>query len=192
MRIALIRAGATDYDQQGRVQGTLNIPLCDEGTGEVAQVIDEVRPLGLELLYASGSLAAQQTAEAIAFNLSIKLKHLEKLHNVDQGLWQGMQIEELKRKHPKIYRQWEDLCENVCPPQGETLGEAKDRVQTALKKILKKNGAAMVGVVAPRPLFDLFDVSLTSGECGEPFQVSSAAPGWELLEPVGHAVPSKV
>ncbi len=34
----LIRPGSTDYDQQGRIQGTLDIPLDDQGAEQVQQV----------------------------------------------------------------------------------------------------------------------------------------------------------
>ena len=38
------------------------------------------------------------------------------------GLWQGMAIDEIRRvRQPKVYRQWQDAPECVCPPQGETL-----------------------------------------------------------------------
>ena len=36
VQIVLIRPGSTDYDEQGRIQGTLDIPLNEQGTREVA------------------------------------------------------------------------------------------------------------------------------------------------------------
>ena len=35
VQIVLIRPGSTDYDEQGRIQGTLDIPLNDQGADEV-------------------------------------------------------------------------------------------------------------------------------------------------------------
>ena len=43
LRIILIRPGSTDYDQEGRIQGTLDIPLNERGSAEVARVIEELR-----------------------------------------------------------------------------------------------------------------------------------------------------
>ena len=39
-KILLIRPGVTEYDQQGRVQGTLDIPLCEDGRREVEAMIE--------------------------------------------------------------------------------------------------------------------------------------------------------
>ena len=40
-QILLIRPGTTEYDQQGRVQGTLDIPLCEDGRQEVEAMVGE-------------------------------------------------------------------------------------------------------------------------------------------------------
>ena len=42
LKILLIRPGVTDFDEQGRIKGTLDIPLSDEGTAQVAKMIDEL------------------------------------------------------------------------------------------------------------------------------------------------------
>ena len=70
-----------------------------------------------------------QTAEIIAKALEIKLKKIERLQNLNQGLWQGMLVEDVRHKQPKVYRQWQEQPENVCPPEGEMLSEADDRVR---------------------------------------------------------------
>ena len=44
-QIALIRTGSTDYDEQGRIAGTLDIPLCHNGAGQVTRLVDELAPL---------------------------------------------------------------------------------------------------------------------------------------------------
>ncbi len=58
--------------------------------------------------------------------LKLKPKTLERLQNLDHGLWQGMLIEEVKRKQPKVYKQWQEQPENVCPPEGEMLAAAAE------------------------------------------------------------------
>ena len=42
---------------------------------------------------------------------------------MNHGLWQGMIIDEVKRKQPKVYKQWQEHPENVCPPEGEMLAQ---------------------------------------------------------------------
>ena len=77
VQILLIRPGATDYDQQGRIQGDLDVPLCDQGAHEVARVSEELKNQGLEIIYSSDCGRAVQTAEAIGRSLGVKVKTLD-------------------------------------------------------------------------------------------------------------------
>ena len=43
LQIVLVRPGSTEYDAQERIQGTLDVPLNEQGNTEVAQVIHELR-----------------------------------------------------------------------------------------------------------------------------------------------------
>jgi probable phosphoglycerate mutase len=181
LEIALVHPGSTDYDSQGRIQGNLELPLSPAGEAEVAAASEELRGHGLSLIYSANAQPALETADRIAQALGIKSKRLDKLENVNMGLWQGMQWDEVRFKHPSCFQQWEDLTENVCPPEGETLGEAQDRLSEVLEKILKKHTSGVVGLVLPRPLSDLVVPLLASGELGAAWQVHAEFGHWELL-----------
>ena len=47
IQIVLIRPGSTDYDEQGRIQGTLDIPLSLEASDTVRRLGDELRFLAM-------------------------------------------------------------------------------------------------------------------------------------------------
>lgn len=186
LQIILIRPGSTEYDEQGRIQGTLDIPLCEAGKQEVARVIDSLRNLGIQSLYSSPSEASQETAEAVAQALGIKFKTVDKFQNLDQGLWQGMLVDDVRTKQPRVYRQWQEQPECICPPEGEMLNSARERVKTALAKIAKKHRDGVVGIVVPEPLASIVRCVLRAdnladlwkpSECGswETFMVTHAA-----------------
>ena len=107
LRIVLIRPGTTDYVEQARVHGTLDIPLNERGTSEVARTAEELRELGIRAVYSSDAEPALSTAKTLATALDVRCRKLDHLQNLDHGLWQGMAVEEIKRKHPKVYRQWQ-------------------------------------------------------------------------------------
>ena len=138
-QIVLIRPGTTDYHLDKRILGRLDVPLNAEGNREVVRLIEELRPLHLEAVYSADCRPAVQTAEAIAEALDIKLRKLDLLKNLDYGLWQGMKIEEVRVKQPKVYRQWQESPEFVCPPEGEMLSQAEDRVRSCVTRLLKRN-----------------------------------------------------
>ena len=50
----------------------------------------------------------------------LRPRRIDDLRNLDQGLWQGLQLDEIKRRNVKVFRQWIDDPVTVCPPQGET------------------------------------------------------------------------
>lgn len=180
-QVVLIRPAATDYDQQGRIQGVLDIPLSDEGTNEAARLAEELRGLAIEQIFYSDCERARQTATAIAQTLCIKAKRLEQMHNLDEGLWQGMLINEVKRKQPKLYRQWQEHPESVCPPEGEPLVAAQERVQTALGKLFRKHHKGVLGLVVPEPLASVVRSYLNRTELGDLWQAETTHGTWEVI-----------
>jgi phosphoserine phosphatase len=182
-QILLIRPGATEYDQQGRVQGTLDIPLCEDGRQEIATLVAELRDQPISAIYAGPCQSATQTAEAIAAPFELKIKTIDKLQNLDQGLWQGMLVDEVKAKQPKVYRQWQDQPETICPPQGETLVMAKQRVQAALAKLLKKHKSdGLIALVVPEPLASVIRNVLGQSGWGDLWHCANGDVRWQLLE----------
>lgn len=182
LQIVLIRPGATDYDQQGRIQGVLDVPLSSDGASEVARVGAELAGLGVEVVYSSACARAMQTASRIAEIIGVKFKKLENMQNLDHGLWQGMLVEDVRRKQPKVYRQWQDQPESVCPPEGEMLGEARQRAVGALGKIIKKHKQGVVGLVAPEPLASLIRCHLDHSEMGDLWQAETEHGTWEVID----------
>lgn len=185
LTILLVRSGMTEYDCQGRIQGTLDVPLSDEGRLQVdAAACDlEERASSISALYAGPDLSSQQTAEILAGKLKLKSKTLKKLHNLDQGLWQGMLFDDVKSKQPKVFRQWQERPDTVCPPEGETLREATDRLKEALAKLTKKHKSGTIALVLPQPLASVLRCMLQTG--GEPPALcQSACVGKPLWEPI--------
>lgn len=182
LNIVLIRPGSTDYDVQQRIQGSLDIPLNNQGAAEAAQVAEQLRDKGLEVVYAPASQPSLETAEIIARILNIKRKKFDRLHNLNQGLWQGMLIKDVRRKQPKVYRRWQEQPENVCPPEGEMLGEADERVRAAVVKIMKRRKEGVVGLVLPEPLFSLARRFISHCELGDLWKAPNGQGRFEMLD----------
>jgi probable phosphoglycerate mutase len=187
LQIVLIRPGATDYDEQGRILGTLDVPLSEQGTRDVKRMIEELRPRGISAIYCGPCQSSAQTAIAISEALDVKLKRIDNLRNIDHGLWQGMLVEDVKRKQPKVYRQWQEQPGIICPPEGEMLSAARDRVQAALSKILKKHKEGTIALVVPEPLAGIVQGHLLHREVGEFWKTSAVCGKWDIIssEPQG-------
>ncbi len=185
MNILLIRAGKTDYDCQSRIQGTLDLPLSEEGWQQVAALAEELHQHSVDAIYAGPDQATQQTAELVSVSLQQKVKTNKTLHNLDLGLWQGMLVEDVKTKQPKVYKQWVEHPETVCPPEGESLAAAQDRLQAALDKIEKKHSEGTVAIVLAEPLASLLVNLIRDDNLGNLWQTCcKSRPAWELLVPL--------
>ncbi|WP_166820442.1 histidine phosphatase family protein [Thalassoroseus pseudoceratinae] len=184
-QVVIIRPGCTDFAEQNRIQGALDIPLNPRGLQQVEEVVSQLAECPLEVLYADPSEASRRTAEAIADELGISVKLSEDLRNLDQGLWQGLQIDDVRHKYPKAYKQWQDSPETICPPEGETVPEALERVRRVLRKPLKKR--KVMGIVVAEPLATIIAsiVRKERLEMPEPNCQCHAAPRLEFVESSG-------
>lgn len=185
LQLVLIRPGETEYDRQGIVQGTLNVPLTEDGRRDVGQMVGQIKGTRLNALYASPCQAAQETGTAIAKAHDLKLRKLDNFQNLDYGLWQGMRIEDVKAKHPKVYRQWQEQPETVCPPQGETVASARVRVAKTLLRLQKRHKGGSVGLVAPEPIASIVRHVLRNDELHNLWGANHGAACETIPMPVG-------
>lgn len=188
LRLVLICPGSTDLDDQGRIKGSLDVPLSENGSSQVARTIGELTDTAIEYIYTSPSTSAKQTAEALAARRDLKVRVIDKLQNLDHGLWQGKLINEVKQNQPRVYKKWQDNPKSVCPPGGETLESAQQRVKAALSKLAKKHKSGTVALVAPEPLASLIRCCLNLSELGDLWKSECDCGKWELLD----VVPSKI
>lgn len=181
-RLVLICPGSTELDDQGRIKGSLDIPLSENGSTQVARTVGELADTTIEHIYASPARSAQQTAEAIAARRDLKVKVVDRLQNLDHGLWQGKLINEVRQNQPKVYKKWQDNPETVCPPDGETLESAQCRVKAAVNKLVKKHKSGTVALVVPEPLASLVRCCVNSSELGDLWKSECDCGTWELID----------
>ncbi len=155
-QVVLIRSGATLYDEEKRVQGVLDIPLSERGQGDVAQMAEclarELNGCRPRALYCGPGAAVTHTAEIVGRTLGLRPRKIDELRNLDQGLWQGLQVEEIRRRNNRLYRQWLDDPETICPPRGEPVESAKERIRAVIKPLLKRHQGETIGLVVGEPL----------------------------------------
>ena len=180
LKILVICPGTTEFDLERRILGTLDVPLSNGAASEVTESIRQLGGQSIDALYSSPSQSSQQTAELLSNAFSIKNKKLDRLINLNMGLWQGLLVEEVKRKHPKVFKQWQCQPAIICPPEGEMLETAQRRVETVLAKISKKHKDGTVAIVAPEPLASLIGSVLRQTQLKDVCQSNSGR--WEMIE----------
>ena len=182
VKFVLIRPGSTDYNKQGRIQGTLDVPLSAEGIAEIDSAVAQLEAIDMDTIYFAPCQAAEETARKIAAAIGLKVKKADQLCNLDHGLWQGMLVDEVKRKHPKIYKQWQDHPDSICPPEGEMLIDARVRIQAVINKLLKRHKKGVVGLVVPEPLASMVVGYLEQEKVGDLWKATAQAGIWQVID----------
>jgi len=161
--LVVIRAGSTDFDLQGRIRGTLDLPLCAQGLAEAKAAATTLAGAPPAAIYAAPDACSLDTARLIARACGLRARRLHDLANLDQGLWQGMLVDDIRLKQPRLYRQWQDNPWAVSPPEGELLEDACGRVEGAVERMLRRHPSGRIALVVPAPL-DQIVRWLTAGE----------------------------
>ena len=185
--VVLIRPGSTDFDQQNRIQGILDLPLNESGTQEIEQLAEKLEPFSLEVILCSPLESARSTARILGETLGVRVKELDELQNLNPGLWQGMRVDDIRQKHPRLYKQLQEAPDTICPPEGEMVSDAVERVRKVLQRPLKRYDA--LAIVAPEPLATLIRCVVTGQETESisPICETTVPERWEVLGTNGGA-----
>lgn len=186
-RVMVIRPGATEFDDQRRMKGSLDMPLSESGEKQIAILADALANVPIRTIYCAPCESAQATAEKLAnvntaSGQSIRIKVLESFRNIDHGLWHGKLLDEVRRNHPRVYRQGVENPDELCPPGGEDILEARARVQKSVKKCVRKSRDEMIAFVVPDPMASVI-TSILSGDAMENLwqhEIDSAS--WQIIE----------
>lgn len=139
--VYIVQTGGTTWEEQDRIESATGAPLTPQGAITVQNAARELAGLKIRTLYACTiGEAERQTAELVSEVLGgVKIRNTKGLHELDYGLWQGLTVEEIKRRQPRAYRQWTRNPATMCPPEGETPMDAQERLRHELLGILKKS-----------------------------------------------------
>ena len=186
-RVLLVRPGATEFDEQGRMKGCLDMPLSDEGMKQVSSMANELSGQRLKTIFSSPCESARQTAQCLAeahrdAGHEVKIKVIESFKNIDHGLWHGKLIDEVRRNHPRVYRQGADFPEEFCAPGGEPLADARHRVAKAVRKCVKKGRDDMVAMIIPDPLATVVESLLAGQELTSVWKSETDTGSWKVVE----------
>ena len=182
VQMYVVRACSTDFDEQGRIKGTLDIPLSDMGRDQVGRLVGDLHEQRFQAMYASPCRSAQQTAAALATDHQLKVKILDELQNLDHGLWHGKLVDEVRVGQPKVFRQLQEHPETVCPPQGEPVGAAVERVRALVSRLARKHKSGAIAIVAPEPIASFVRAALAREELGDLWKVECECGGWQAFD----------
>jgi broad specificity phosphatase PhoE len=148
----MARTGRTVWEDQARIESAAGVPLSDEGVREVLDLAGELNDVPISAVYCPPGEAEKQTAKLLAKQLGVKRHTVEALREIDYGLWQGLTAAEIKRRQPRVFRQWKKTPKTVQPPGGESLGDLEQRLRRAVRDIIRRRKGKGSPLLVLRPV----------------------------------------
>jgi len=139
MRLILVRHGATDWNQQRRVQGLSNLGLNQTGKRQAEALAQALKDVKVDTIYCSPLRRAQETAHAINRCHQVEVVTLDGLKELDVGEVDGMTYEEMKTSHNEFFKKWMADFTSVRLPGGGTVPELRDQCCATIQDIVKKH-----------------------------------------------------
>ncbi len=175
MKVALIPCATTEWREEGRLLGRVEIPVSVAGQQKCGGWVAGLAAAGLQRIYHAPDELATQTASLLADQLGVPVKPLDELAEVDVGLWAGLTDEQLRARFASAHRELREAPLNVVPPAGEGLSDAAARLENCVRKVIRRNGNTAIGIVT-RPLgLALLKCALAGGEFSELWEQARGA-----------------
>lgn len=141
-KILLIPAAPTDWHDQGRLAGDMDLSLSEAGMRLAAEWAAAVARLAPSQVYCGNDGPARQTAELLAARLGLKAKALKDFREIDLGVWEGLTLDVFRERFGKVHRQWRADPLSIEPPEGESVATLTNRLLAGLARIARKRSKA--------------------------------------------------
>ncbi len=147
-RFYLIRHGETQWNREGRYQGSTDIPLSSEGLAQAELLAKRFQYLPLDAIYVSPLQRAKATADAIAKQTGITPIVEEHFREINFGEWEGMSIPQLLETYGQAYQNfYENPFQHTFPGEG-SFTKVAERAVLGFEKILEKERGKRVAIVS--------------------------------------------
>lgn len=129
-RIYLSRHCTTAWNLEGRLQGTIDLPLANIGVEEAKNNVAAVRNTGVNRVVCSTTRRAYETAEIYGELLKLPIHKTPQLRELDHGKWEGRKVDELLSDRDSGYAQWLSNPRDTAIPGGSETVQAAQRRAT--------------------------------------------------------------
>ena len=141
MKLFLIRHGQTDWNIIGKIQGSCDIELNNNGIKQAKELSNKVleNKYRFSRIYSSPQRRAVKTAEILSKVTNVEYISTEGLEEINLGEWEGLSWAEVKEKYSTEYDEWYINRRYTKPPKGESYQDMVERVLAAIHKIINEN-----------------------------------------------------
>jgi phosphoserine phosphatase len=135
LEIVLVRHGATDWNIQGRCQGSTDRELSETGVRQAEAVAANLSQKRISAVYSSGLLRAWRTAQFISQPHALPVRIEHDVRELDHGALEGLTFNEIKEQYPDFIQKWRTEPAELQVPGGERLSDVQQRALAGLHRI---------------------------------------------------------
>jgi probable phosphoglycerate mutase len=139
IKLHLVRHGQTDWNAAGRLQGSKNSDLTQEGKEQASQLANKLQQYSFQSLISSSSKRAVQTAEILAKKLKLDIEQNDDLREINLGPWEGRFKVEIEKEYPDEFHKFWYQPDQFNLPGAEKFKALQQRGITAISKIIEQN-----------------------------------------------------
>lgn len=138
MMLYFIRHGQTDWNVLGKIQGSHDSELNQNGILQAKDLSNKIMEENIKFskIYSSKQKRAISTAEILSEVTSVEYEPWDGLEEINLGDWEGLSWKEVKENFPKEYGMWYENRRLVKSPGGESYQDMLDRVLQAIYEII--------------------------------------------------------
>ena len=141
MKFFVVRHGETEWNKLGRFQGHTDISLNDRGQSQARETAVASEDWGYTAIYSSPLVRTVQVAEEIAKVTPMLVSQEPGLKELSLGDLEGVTGEEMRNDWPALFAAWRTEPEKMSMPNGESLGELRDRTWQVILDIEQKHSS---------------------------------------------------
>lgn len=143
-RVFLVRHGETDNNVMHRFMGTTDMALNERGQRQAQCLGETMVGIPVEAIYSSPLLRTMMTARQIQGDRDIDIITDKRLAEIDCGLWEGLNRDEIEVRWPGMIDLWQHEPDKLQFPKGETFQQVQDRSMESFVSIVQENAGKTV------------------------------------------------
>ncbi len=147
LNLYIVRHGQTDYNLNGKFQGTSDIPLNENGLAQAADLAAKLASIPFTSAYHSPLNRARTTCEMIVDG-RIPITADGRLIEVYFGMWEGMHRDDIEHRWPEQFKNYYSNIGLFDPPGGESLIHARDRAAGFYEELIGEDTHGNILIVA--------------------------------------------
>jgi broad specificity phosphatase PhoE len=147
-RVLLVRHGQTDWNVEGRWQGSEPVALNKEGWAQARLLANYLRGRPISRIYSSDLPRALETASVIGQAVNVTPQVDVRLQEFNLGIFQGLTREEMQMQFKDEWKAFHEDFWDYAVPGGETRRAFQDRLYAAWQDAIAQSPGPEVVIVS--------------------------------------------